>query len=122
MNSVSGLYTLNDIRTLLNTYFTSKQLTNQRDQAYINLDPPLLACALSTSPGEVGKKGSKPGKTVGAEQEALGQGSLSLEFMKRDELMKRVVEQMQSWYEIKVEGHDVVTRCVPFSSPPLIFH
>lgn len=31
-------------------------------------------------------------------------------FMKRDELTKSVLEKMQSWYEIRVEGKDPVTK------------
>ncbi|KXN90431.1 Eukaryotic translation initiation factor 2D [Leucoagaricus sp. SymC.cos] len=80
--STSDLYSLDDIRTRLNDYFTSRELINKRDKAYINLNPPLLTLVEEKTP---------------------------LEFMKRDELMKKVVEQMQGWYEVKAEGRDVVT-------------
>lgn len=108
---------MNDIRTLLNDYFTSRQFINQRDQAYINLNPPLLACISSKAPNEP-KKGGKGG-TNAAPRASVEEERPPLEFMKRDELMKKVVEQMQSWYEVKAEGHDVVIRYV--SSRLLLF-
>lgn len=111
--STSDVYTLNDIRTLLNNYFTSQQLINQRDHAYINLNDPLLACIASRSSGESGKKASKSGKNI-AERLAAEEKS-SREFMKRDELMKKIVEHMQSWYEVKAEGKDTVTTYVSLS-------
>ncbi|KAF9449080.1 hypothetical protein P691DRAFT_668180 [Macrolepiota fuliginosa MF-IS2] len=106
--SVSDVYTLTDIRTLLSNYFTSKQLINKRDPAYINLNPPLLACLSSKTTSEP-KKGGKGGKTATADQGVVAENQPPLEFMKRDEMMKKVVEQMQSWYEVKVEGRDPVT-------------
>jgi len=93
------LYSLNDIRALLNAYLTSKGLINKVDQAYINLNSTLLACVTSKSAGEAGKKAGR------GSQEAEGQQPL--EFMKRDELLKKIVEHMQSWYEVKAEGKEV---------------
>jgi len=92
------LYSLNDIRTLLNAYLTSKGLINKVDQAYINLNSPLLACVTSKSAGEAGKKAGRGGQE---------EGQQPLEFMKRDELLKKIVEHMQSWYEVKAEGKEV---------------
>jgi len=85
---------------LLNAYLTSKGLINKVDQAYINLNFPLLACVTSKSPGELGKKAGRGGQ----EEE---EGQMPLEFMKRDELLKKIVEHMQSWYEVKAEGKEV---------------
>jgi len=90
---------LNDIRVLLNVYLTSEGLINKIDQGYINLNLPLLACVTSKSPRESGKKAGKGGQEV--------KEQVSLEFMKRDELLKKIVEHMQSWYEVKVEGKDI---------------
>jgi translation initiation factor 2D len=95
---------------LLNRYFTSKELINKRDQGYINLNPPLLTCVASKPPGDVAKKVAKGGKSSATAEQQAVEEKVPLEFMKRDELMKRVVERMQGWYEVKAEGKDVVTR------------
>lgn len=99
--STSDLYTLNDIRGLLNKYITSQQLINPHDQAYINLNGPLVACISSKHSGEPGKKAEK---TPGEDK-----SSLLPEFMKRDELMRNIVEHMQPWHEVKAEGKDIIT-------------
>lgn len=83
---------------MLNAYLASKGLINKVDQAYINLNSPLLACVTSKSPGESGKKAGRGGQE---------EGQPPLEFMKRDELLKKIVEHMQSWYEVKAEGKEV---------------
>ncbi|EKM76563.1 hypothetical protein AGABI1DRAFT_122508 [Agaricus bisporus var. burnettii JB137-S8] len=98
--STSNMYTLNDIRGLLTKYITSRQLINQHDQAYINLDGPLIGCITAKRAGEPGKKAEKK---PGEDKSSLP------EFMKRDELMRSIVEHMQAWHEVKAEGKDVVT-------------
>lgn len=98
--STSNMYTLNDIRGLLTKYITSRQLINQHDQAYINLNGPLIACITAKRAGEPGKKAEKK---PGEDKSSLP------EFMKRDELMRSIVEHMQAWHEVKAEGKDVVT-------------
>jgi len=66
-------------------------LLNPRDQAYVDVvtDPALL-------------EGLSDGKSK--EKEKL----CAVEFMKRDEVAKKLVEQMQAWYEIRGEGKDTV--------------
>lgn len=88
---------MTEIRTLLSSYVTTHNLINLREQAYINLDDLLYSCVSSKTEGK-GK-----GKDVDPE-EAVSK------FMKRDELTRSVVERMQSWHEIRVEGKDPVTK------------
>jgi translation initiation factor 2D len=83
--SVSALYTLSEIRTILNNYITAQDLVNKNEQQYINLDNVLSAVMTS--------KVNEPA-----------------EFMKRDELMRKLVEKMQHWYEVQVEGKESMVK------------
>ncbi|KAJ7088555.1 eukaryotic translation initiation factor SUI1 family protein [Mycena crocata] len=95
--SSKTLYEVAEIRTMLNDYITSKALVNPREQAYINLDD-----LLSNVTAPKVKNKSK------------GKGSEApvppVEFMKRDELTKGILEQMQSWYELKAPGKDPIVK------------
>jgi hypothetical protein len=33
--------------------------------------------------------------------------------LRREEIAKRLVDKMQSWYEIQPEGKDVILKCTP---------
>ncbi|KAJ7056989.1 eukaryotic translation initiation factor SUI1 family protein [Mycena amicta] len=90
--SSKTLYGLSEIRSLLNEYITSKSLVNPREQAYISLDA-LLSNAIASK--------SKKGK---------GPETAPAEFMKRDELTKHVVEQMQPWHQVRAPGKDPVVK------------
>ncbi|KAJ7079590.1 eukaryotic translation initiation factor SUI1 family protein [Mycena belliarum] len=81
--SARTMYEVAEVRAMLNDYIAAKGLVNPREQAYINLDT-LLSGAIAPKV----KKGEAPPATV--------------EFMKRDDLTKSILEQMQSWYEVKV--------------------
>jgi translation initiation factor 2D len=81
---------------MLNGYITSKTLVNPREQAYINLDS-LLSDTIAP----------KAKKVKGAE---TASPTAPVEFMKRDELTKRILEQMQSWYGVKVPGKDPIVK------------
>ncbi|KAJ7619471.1 eukaryotic translation initiation factor SUI1 family protein [Roridomyces roridus] len=90
--SPKTLYEPTELRTLLNAYITDKGLVNPREQAYVNVGlDPLLLGAVVTPP----KKGV-PQKEV--------------EFMKRDEVMKGLLDGMQAWYEVRVGGREVVLK------------
>ncbi|KAK0466225.1 eukaryotic translation initiation factor SUI1 family protein [Desarmillaria tabescens] len=95
--STSDLYSIPEIRTLLNNYITSKDIINQHDRAYINLDDLLRSCVVAKAP--LSKKGKEPEPP-----------QQSHEFMRRDELYKKVLERMQSWYEVRAEGKDPVVK------------
>jgi len=85
------------IRSLLNSYITKNNLVNVNDQAYINLDELLYSCVSAKS------KGKAKGKDAESESELS-------RFLKRDELTKSVIGKMQSWYAIRAEGKDPVTK------------
>jgi len=80
------LYTLPEIKTLLNGYIASHNLVNPNDRSYINIDD-LLSSTLSS------KTNTEP-----------------LEFLKRDELIRRLVDKMQAWHEISVEGKEPLIK------------
>lgn len=91
---------------MLSSYIASKQLINPHDQAYINIgDDALLAECIAKKPSK-----SKKDKAKNQDPEIDAQ----VEFLKRDELTKKVLDKMQSWYEIKKPGEaeEVVTKCV----------
>ncbi|CAA7262134.1 unnamed protein product [Cyclocybe aegerita] len=94
----ADLYTIPQIRTMLNGYIAAKSLVNQNDQAYINLDDLLFACVAAK-----GSKGKAKAKDA-AEPEPPSQ------FMRRDELTKSVVDKMQPWYGVRAEGKEPVTK------------
>lgn len=68
---------------------SSKGLVNPRDQQYINVgeDPPLL-------------------EAIAVKNED------SPDFMKRDDILKRIRANMQSWHEVGLEGGDTVRKLV----------
>ncbi|OCH88500.1 eukaryotic translation initiation factor SUI1 family protein [Obba rivulosa] len=83
----SELYTLSDIKTAFNAYVSTKQLVNPREQQYINVgEDPALRSAVT------GKSEEPP------------------EFLKREDVLSRLKSHMQSWYEIKSGGQDVVRK------------
>ncbi|KAI0370925.1 eukaryotic translation initiation factor SUI1 family protein [Pilatotrama ljubarskyi] len=83
----SDLYSIADIKAITSDYIASRNLVNSNDQQYIN---------------------------VGSDQALAGavsvKGEDTPEFMKRDEVLKRVRANMQTWHEIKAEGRDVVRK------------
>ena len=85
----SELYTLTDLKTILNAYISSRNLVNAQEQAYINVgqDDTLLSAVTSKN-------------------------ELNVEFLKREEVLMRLKSHMQSWYEIRVEGKDVIRKYV----------
>ncbi|KAG6916814.1 hypothetical protein DXG01_005196 [Tephrocybe rancida] len=86
-------YTLAEIKAVVNSYIASNSLVNAREQAYINLDEPLIKCISYKIKGK--------GKDEGA--------STSPEFMRKDELTKAIVDRMQTWYEVS-DGKEVVRK------------
>ncbi|KAF8346588.1 eukaryotic translation initiation factor SUI1 family protein [Amanita rubescens] len=84
-----ALYTMQEIRSLLNSYIASKNLVNPNVQAYINLDP--LLSEFINAEGQQKKKRNS----------MLEEPNLLKEYMKREELLKK------DWYEITREGGEV---------------
>ncbi|KAI6041699.1 hypothetical protein EDC04DRAFT_2867061 [Pisolithus marmoratus] len=89
MEGGSTLYTYVDLKATVIKYVTTRQLVNAHDQAYVNVgqDEVLLS-------------------TVAGKNESGG----SLEFLKREELVQRLSEKMQNWYEIRTEGQEPLLR------------
>ena len=73
----------------MNGYVSARGLVNANDQQYIN---------------------------VGTDQALAGavsvKGQDTPEFMKRDDVLKRVRVNMQPWHEIRVEGRDTIQKYV----------
>jgi len=97
--SKNDLYSATEIKTMLNSYISSHKLVNSGDQAYINLDDLLYSCVA------VKQKSKGKNKDVGGAEETE-----TLEFMKRDELTRKIVKKMQSWYEVTVDGKEPVRK------------
>ena len=91
--SSEALYSYSDLKSTVNKYVDARQLTNPRDRSYVNVgtDEVLLSAVCAK------------GKTEG------------VEFMKREDVVRRLSDKMQSWYEIQAEGKDPVAKFVMFS-------
>ncbi|KII84045.1 hypothetical protein PLICRDRAFT_57876 [Plicaturopsis crispa FD-325 SS-3] len=83
------LYAHPELKSILNEYITAQHLVNPREQQYVNVDA-LLRSFL------VAKSKPKPG----AEPEP------PLEFIKREEILAKLLERMQPWHEIRVDAKE----------------
>ncbi|KAF8637107.1 hypothetical protein AX17_003011 [Amanita inopinata Kibby_2008] len=92
------LYNMHEIKALLNSYISEHNLTNPRDQAYVNLDQVLMDCVYARI--------QTKSKNKNTEEES----SSLKEFMKREELSKKIIKKMQDWYEVHREGENVVQK------------
>ncbi|KAF8630727.1 hypothetical protein AX15_002748 [Amanita polypyramis BW_CC] len=93
-----ALYTMQQVKSLLNKYISSNNLVNPNDQVYINMDTLLSECINSKSHPK------KKQENMSDRADVLG------EFMKREELLKGVIQKMQDWYEIGRDGGEVVQK------------
>ncbi|KIJ34908.1 hypothetical protein M422DRAFT_34849 [Sphaerobolus stellatus SS14] len=84
--SPKDLYSYSDIRTIINEYTASRSLVNPNDQQYINVDELLLSVLTSPKSDE------------------------DIQYIKRDEAVKRLVDRMQNWHEILLDGKDPILR------------
>ena len=101
-SSPKSLYTPTEIRSLIFDYVAKQDLINKADKSYIDLDE------LLRSPLEV-----KAGK--GKQPQAVG------DFVKRDELVKKIMAKMQNWYEVQPPGKDPIQKQV-FRTHAFISH
>jgi translation initiation factor 2D len=76
---------MQEIKTLLDSYISSRNLAKTKDKAYINLDDLLREC-------------------IYAKQQFKQAIASDVESIKREELVKRVIGKMQNWYEIERNG------------------
>ncbi|KAI0340373.1 eukaryotic translation initiation factor SUI1 family protein [Trametopsis cervina] len=83
----SDLFTLTAIREIFNSYVLTKQLVNVHEPQYINVvEDDALARAVAV------KNEDTP------------------EFLKRDDALKRVRENMQNWYEVRTDNNDPIQK------------
>ncbi|KZT25055.1 hypothetical protein NEOLEDRAFT_1134285 [Neolentinus lepideus HHB14362 ss-1] len=89
----STLILLADLQILLNAYITSHNLANAYEKQFVNVseDPVLLSAITDPIP-------SKP------KPREEGDRTADLEFLKREDIMKRLVKRMQACHEICVNG------------------
>ncbi|KAG1744397.1 hypothetical protein EDB19DRAFT_1695106 [Suillus lakei] len=85
----SARYTHTDIKAVLDKYVTDRRLVNAHDQSYINVGADEL---LQTT---VICKSDNPA---------------NMEFFKREQVIERLSDKMQSWYKICAEGRDPVLK------------
>ena len=81
----SIVYSRQDVIKTLNEYISTKELVNPHQQQFINIDDTLRAILVT-------------------------KGSEIPEFMKRNELSSLLLEKMQGWYRIEIEGKDTILK------------
>ncbi|PCH42981.1 putative eukaryotic translation initiation factor eIF1/SUI1 [Wolfiporia cocos MD-104 SS10] len=86
-HNTSTLYTLQDVKEAMKAYIAEKGLMNAQEQQYIDVgrDPALRAAIAQKQSPDV-------------------------EFLRREELLSRLLDHMQRWYEIRVEGKDAIRK------------
>lgn len=79
--STSRLYTIAEIKDVFNAYVAARDLVNAHEQQYINVgEDAALALAVYAKGGE------------------------NPAFMKREDVLRRIRANMQTWHEIRTEG------------------
>jgi len=97
--SKGELYTSAQVNQRLSDYIKTHNLVNQNDQAYVNLDDLLQTC--------VSSRGKSKSQSLSDADDIKPP-----RFMRRDELVKTILQSMQSWYEVRADGRDVVMKWV----------
>lgn len=91
--SPGDLFTQVEIRSIVNRYVTTKGVLKPDDQAYVNVtEDPILLDALSD--------------LKAGERRQLQEAG----FLRRNEVIERIVGNMQPWHEINGEGKEPVVR------------
>ncbi|KAF8556748.1 hypothetical protein OG21DRAFT_1408399 [Imleria badia] len=85
----SVLYSYSELKSAVNKYVDARQLTNPQDRSYVNVgtDEVLLSTVC-----------------------AKGEAPESVEFLRQQDIVQRLSENMQSWYEVQAEGKDAVLK------------
>lgn len=112
VDSTNAPLTIPELKAFLNTYVTSKNLINVNDQQYINVGQDPLLSSLVSSGASSGAQAKSKAKAKDAPART-GQPT-STEFMKREEIVEKLLKKMQPWHELTrfVEGKepDVVLK------------
>jgi len=76
----------------VNKYVDARQLINTRDRSYVNVrtDEVLLSTVC-----------------------AKGEAPENIEFLRREDIVRRLSEKMESWYEVQAEGKDPLLKKGP---------
>jgi translation initiation factor 2D len=92
--SSPALYSYSDLRLAVNKYVDARQLINTRDRSYVNVrtDEVLLSTVC-----------------------AKGEAPENIEFLRREDIVRRLSEKMESWYEVQAEGKDPLLKYVSVS-------
>jgi translation initiation factor 2D len=91
--SPGDLFTQAEIRSIVNGYVTMKQLLNPRDQAYVDVtEDSTMLDALSNLKASERKQLQEAG------------------FLRRNEVVDKLIGKMQPWFEITGEGREPVVK------------
>lgn len=97
LNSVSTLYSLHDLISVVNEYVADKKIANPNDPQFVDIDP-LLRSTFTSSKSTT-------------EDPPINR-------LRRDELAKKISEKMQDWYQIQTpDEKDPVVKRVSFPLP-----
>ena len=91
--SPGDLFTQVEIRSIVNGYVTAKQILNPNDPSYVSVgEDSILLGALSN--------------LKAGERKQLQE----TQFLRRNEVADRIINNMQPWYEITAEGKDPIVK------------
>lgn len=85
---VNALYTISELKAILNAYIAAKSLVNPHHQQFINVGD-LLRTTLSSN--------------------KAGEASLP-DFLKREDALRKLADNMQPWHRVVAEGGEPVTK------------
>ncbi|KAL5525212.1 hypothetical protein ACEPAF_9081 [Sanghuangporus sanghuang] len=88
----TALYARQQLKETLNIYITQHSLVNPNQQQFINIDALLAGVLASKGGGGGGGSADVP------------------EFLRCDELLKRLVEKMQAWHKVELDGKDPILK------------
>ena len=83
------MYNIAEIKDIFNTYVSTRNLVNAHEQQYVNV-----------------------GEDEAIAQAVYVKGGQNPEFMKREDVLKRIRGNMQTWHKVGTETSEVVTKSV----------
>ncbi|KAF7980428.1 hypothetical protein HWV62_38262 [Athelia sp. TMB] len=85
----SSLYTMPELEGLISGYIASQSLTNEHNQAFVDVDELLRS-------------------TIAWEQQ--GHKTEDIMYIRRDKLTQRILYKFQTWHKISIKGRESVAR------------